>query len=86
MSSTVQSVANPLLPTRGEGVSMVIALLLLGLILVAVIAVLRSEHTVAAKAGMLLLCLLVPLLGAIVALFLARQEPDRYVASSRAPE
>ena len=86
MSFTVQSVANPLLPTWGEAVPLVISLLLLGLIIVAVIAVLRSEHTVAAKAGMLLLCFLVPLLGAFIALLLARQEPDPYPASSRAPE
>lgn len=65
---------NPLVPTWGGIFG---SLMVLGLIVVAVIAVLRSEHSVAAKAGMLLLCFLVPVIGAIASLVLARQEPDR---------
>ncbi|WP_120003263.1 PLD nuclease N-terminal domain-containing protein [Nesterenkonia muleiensis] len=85
---------NPLVPTGGEGLGAVVGLLILGLIIGAVIAVLRSEHTAAAKAGMLLLCVLVPVIGAVFALLLARHEPDHqrrgaglnYPASSRAAE
>lgn len=72
----LSSDANPLMPGVVEGVGIVGSLLLLGLIIVAVIAVLRSPHTTAAKAAMLLLCFLVPVIGAIFALVLARQEPD----------
>lgn len=50
---------------------MVFGVLILGLIVAAVVAVLRSEHTTAAKAAMLLLTFLVPILGAIFALALA---------------
>lgn len=53
---------------------MVFGVLILGLIVAAVVAVLRSEHTTAAKAAMLLLTFLVPILGAIFALALAARE------------
>ncbi|GFZ96171.1 PLDc N-terminal domain-containing protein [Nesterenkonia alkaliphila] len=70
------AIVNPLLPGVWDAFGWVVGLLMLGLVLVAVIAVMRSGHTVGAKAAMLLLAFLVPVIGAIFALLLARQEPD----------
>lgn len=81
---TAGASANPLIPTSYELVATFIGLMFLGLIIAAVVVVLRSEHTTVTKALMLLLCFLVPLLGAICALVLAARKPEHLRRSDNA--